>query len=204
MAAFNEIYHRGFQAASLSNILKDTGITKGALYHHFANKTELGYAVLDEVIGETMRKNWIEPLQHTDDPLNTIKEIIKRSSDLLTEESIRLGCPLNNIAQEMSPIDKGFRERIANLYQEWQDALANACEHGITLGKVDPSINPHESALLFISTLQGCMGVAKGTQNVNTLESCGKALIQRLDSMYPQHESTVSDHSISINKGQLK
>ena len=47
-AAFQEIYRSGFQAASLRNILSKVGITKGALYHHFGSKQELGYAVVDE------------------------------------------------------------------------------------------------------------------------------------------------------------
>ena len=32
-AAFTEIYRHGFQAASLTQILSDTALTKGALYH---------------------------------------------------------------------------------------------------------------------------------------------------------------------------
>ena len=46
----------GFQAASLSRILAQTGVTKGALYYHFSGKQMLGYAVLDDptmpIIGE--------------------------------------------------------------------------------------------------------------------------------------------------------
>ena len=54
-AAFEEIYRVGFQAASLDRILDRAGVTKGALYHHFKNKLELGYAVLEEVVRPTMR-----------------------------------------------------------------------------------------------------------------------------------------------------
>ncbi|MEO0971905.1 MAG: TetR/AcrR family transcriptional regulator, partial [Pseudomonadota bacterium] len=46
-SAAEEIYRVGFQAASTANILKQLGISKGALYHHFASKQALGYAVLD-------------------------------------------------------------------------------------------------------------------------------------------------------------
>ena len=49
-AAFNEIYHRGYQAASIDEILKNAGVTKGALYHHFESKKALGLAVIDEVL----------------------------------------------------------------------------------------------------------------------------------------------------------
>ena len=96
LAAFQEIYKRGFQAASLSNILHNTAntsglttvdsqdkasttnsytrITKGALYHHFENKTELGYAVLDEVVRPTFHAIWIEPLKNSDDPISALKK----------------------------------------------------------------------------------------------------------------------------------
>ena len=49
-SAFCEIHRQGFQAASIANILQDTGLTKGALYHHFPTKQALGLAVIDEVI----------------------------------------------------------------------------------------------------------------------------------------------------------
>ena len=48
-AAFWEIFRSGFQAASLDAILKETGVTKGALYPHFPSKAALGHAVIDEV-----------------------------------------------------------------------------------------------------------------------------------------------------------
>ena len=49
-AAYGEIHRSGFQAASIANILADTKLTKGALYHYFPAKRVLGLAVIDEVI----------------------------------------------------------------------------------------------------------------------------------------------------------
>ena len=48
--AFNEFYRHGFQGGSINRIVADAGITKGALFHHFAGKNELGYHVVDEVM----------------------------------------------------------------------------------------------------------------------------------------------------------
>ncbi|MCE7006201.1 TetR/AcrR family transcriptional regulator [Kibdelosporangium philippinense] len=39
---------RGFMGASLSDILAEAGVTKGALYFHFASKEELAHALIDE------------------------------------------------------------------------------------------------------------------------------------------------------------
>ena len=62
-AAFDEIHRTGFQAASLHRILRRTGLTKGALYHHFPNKLALGYAVVDELLGPYLEQNWLAPLR---------------------------------------------------------------------------------------------------------------------------------------------
>lgn len=185
LSAFNEIYQRGFQAASINNILKDTGITKGGLYYHFENKQELGYSVLDEVIRDTIQSVWIGPLKSTNDPISVLKKVIEESGNQITTEDVRLGCPLNNLAQEMSPVDDGFRDRIAAIYQDWQETIEAACKRGQAAGNVDSSIDSKEISLLFIASLQGCMGFAKSVQNVDTLMSCGQGLIDRLESLRP-------------------
>ena len=185
MAAFDEIYHRGFQAASLNNILKKTDITKGALYHHFNNKMELGYAVVDEVIHTTLHANWIEPLQSTDDPVATMQQILLISGEKMTDEDVRLGCPLNNLALEMSPIDEGFRSRITAVYAEWQEAVEEACERGKLVGNIRQDADSKQLGVLFVATLEGCLGLAKSTQSLETLMMCGQGLVQQLELLKP-------------------
>jgi len=181
MAAFDEIYHRGFQAASLSNILKNTDTTKGALYHHFKNKMELGYAVVDEVIYTTLKANWIDPLKETNDPITTIQQILIQSGDQMTDEDVRLGCPLNNLAQEMTPIDEGFQQRITAVYEEWQTAIEDACERGKTAGNLRADTDSKQMGVLFVATLEGCLGLAKSSQSLETLMTCGHGLIEQLE-----------------------
>ena len=41
-AAFAEFYANGFQGGSLNHIVEMAGTTKGALFHHFDGKQELG------------------------------------------------------------------------------------------------------------------------------------------------------------------
>ncbi|GGT62354.1 TetR/AcrR family transcriptional regulator [Streptomyces purpureus] len=47
---------RGYAAVSLAEIVLAAGVTKGALYHHFAGKPELFHAVLEEVQQEVGRR----------------------------------------------------------------------------------------------------------------------------------------------------
>ena len=186
MAAFEEIYQCGFQAASLNNILKNTNITKGALYHHFKNKMELGYAVVDEVIYSMLKENWIDPLTKTDDPISVLQEIIAEASEQMTEEDVRLGCPLNNLAQEMSPIDVDFHKHITAVYSEWQNAIKEACERGKIAGNLRKEADCGQLVILFVATLEGCLGFAKSTQSLEILIQCGQGLIEQLELQRPQ------------------
>ncbi len=185
MAAFEEIYQRGFQAASLSNILKNTNITKGALYHHFKSKMELGYAIVDEVIYLTFSTEWITPLAETNDPITTLQQILQQTGEQMTEEDVRLGCPLNNLALEMSPIDEEFRNRITKIYAEWQTVLEDAFERGKGAGNVREDVDSKQLAVLFVATLDGCLGLAKSTQSLDTLMSCGAGLTSQLELLRP-------------------
>jgi AcrR family transcriptional regulator len=47
-AAAEVFEERGFSGASLSDILARAGVTKGALYFHFASKEELANAIIEE------------------------------------------------------------------------------------------------------------------------------------------------------------
>ena len=50
--AFDEIYRQGFQGVSIDKIVENTQLTKGAFYHHFPTKNNLGYALVDESLRE--------------------------------------------------------------------------------------------------------------------------------------------------------
>ena len=85
----------------------------------------------------------------------------------------------------MSPIDEGFRERISSVYGNWQEALEKACERGKLAGNFREDVDSKQHALLFVATLEGCLGFAKSTQNLKTLMSCGQGLMDQLESLRP-------------------
>src|SRR5262249_24063527 len=79
--AFEEFYRYGFQAGSLNRIIDQTGLTKGALFHHFASKQELGYAVVDEIIWPRFQATWVGPLAQSADPIRDLQRLLRRIAD---------------------------------------------------------------------------------------------------------------------------
>ena len=139
-AAFREVYRWGFQTVDLDTILASTGVTKGALYYHFESKEALGYAVVEEVIAANLRDTWLRPLERGEDPIDALIGILRGTS--ARPEILRSGCPLNNLAIEMSALDEGFRKRLAMLFHEWQEGIAATLREGQIHGRFAATWNP--------------------------------------------------------------
>src|ERR1700689_3060045 len=129
-AASREIYRSGFQSASLDTILAVAGVTKGALYYHFDSKEALGHAVVDEIIAPDVCGDWVRPLHTGKDPIDALIGAVQRIP--VRPADVRGGCQLNNLAQEMSPLDAGFRKRLAIIFDAWRLALALGLREGKT------------------------------------------------------------------------
>jgi AcrR family transcriptional regulator len=176
-SAFLAMYRKGFQGMRLDDVLAATDMTKGALYHHFPNKQALGYAVVEEVIMATVDSIWLQPLRNADNPLQGLITAIEQMPDVKPPELIELGCPLNNLAQEMSPLDEGFRSRLDHVFQVWHDEIVRTLERGKQQAQVRGDVDCDETATFIMAALEGCIGIAKNAQSEERLRICNRGLI---------------------------
>ncbi len=167
-AAFREVYRSGFQSAGINTILAATNVTKGALYYHFESKEALGYAIVEEIIAKTVRDKWLRPLQHSKNPIDALIDIVEATSVL--PRDVRSGCPLLNLAQEMSPLDERFRKRLERIFNGWQEGIATALRRGQSQGTVRHDLVPEETASFLIATYEGYTLLAKNAQDATVWE----------------------------------
>lgn len=184
-AAFTEIYRNGFQAASLTQILADTGLTKGALYHYFSDKKTLGLAVVDEMIRPYMTAMMFDPLAETRQPLATMQSLLAAKAAEDDPQIVALGCPLNNLMQEMSPVDERFRLLLNNIFQDWVAVVSEALTRGKKSGEVRKNVDAAQTAFFIVSALEGCVGMSKNTQSIVAFRGCLAQLSQYLDTLKP-------------------
>lgn len=180
-AAFQEVYRSGFQRADLDRIPAITGVTKGALYYHFDSKAALGYAIVDEVIAGLMRDRWLRPLRGAADPIETLISVLERMP--VRPEDVRCGCPLNNLAQEMSPLDEAFRKRLARVFRDWNEGIATALSKGQSEGTVRRDLDARQGATFLIATYEGYVSLAKTAQDVGMLKAGIRNIIYWLQSL---------------------
>lgn len=182
-AAACEMHRNGFRSASLENILGTTNLSKGALYHHFSDKRELGFAVIEEYLRAHVYEYWIKPLDGCEDPIICLGELITGNIDHLSEEEFFYGCLLNNLAIEMSPVDDGFRIRIKQVYELWEHAFVEVLEKGQKNGNVSKDVNASDVAKFIVATLAGGQSLSKNEQSREPLIACGKSLVRYLDAV---------------------
>ena len=164
-AAFREVYKVGFQSAGIDTILAAINVTKGALYYHFENKQALGYAIVEEIVAKLPRDRWLLPLQQSKDkdPIDALIGIVQAIP--ARPRDVKGGCPLVNLAQEMSQLDEQFRKRLERIFHAWQEGIAMALRRGQYQGTVRRDLVPEETASFLIAMVEGYEVLAKNAQD---------------------------------------
>lgn len=164
-AAFREVFRHGFQSAGIDSILAATNVTKGALYYHFESKEALGYAVIEEIVAKLTSDRWLLPLQRGKDldPVDTLIGIVRALPH--RPKDVRGGCPLVNLAQEMSQLDEQFRKRLEKIFHAWQEGIASTLRRGQSQGVIRRDLVPEETASFLIAMIEGYEVLAKNAQD---------------------------------------
>ena len=137
--------------------------------------------MVDEVIAERIYLSLVKPLQYFDNPVDGFIELIREYEDAFSITDIELGCPLTNLAQEMAPIDEGFRTRLTHIYEQWHQAIADAMGRAKQANQIIDEVDPETLAMTLVAIMEGALNAAKVAQNLDKLQLCGQGLIQYLE-----------------------
>jgi AcrR family transcriptional regulator len=181
--AFSEIYANGYQGLRVDTLLDKAGLTKGAFYHHFPSKQALGLAVVDEVLAGMAEMVWGHHLEQFADPIDGIEACFTLALGLLGEHRTTRGCPINNLAQEMSGIDDAFRERLDRVFRGIIAGVAAALHRGQDAGIVRGDIAAAGCAIFIVASVEGMIGLAKSTRSGDTLDAARGELSRYLASL---------------------
>ncbi len=181
---FEAIHRNGFQGVRADKVVAEMGITKGALYHYFPNKFDLGYAIIDEIVAPHYLSLW-QPLEHAQKGFaQVIYEVLDRyRSFVATEEQVILGCPLTNLTQEMPPLDEGFRERLYRITSRMQQQIETGLKKAQLSGEFKLDFNPTQVAFFYLSSIEGGFSVAKAMQSRAVFEMVVSQLKQLTDGL---------------------
>ena len=102
--AFQLFHEQGYHATGVATILREAGVNPGSMYHVFAGKE----ALLEEVLRyalTSLRPAVIAPVEAKEaDPLNRVFGLLEQYRDGMAHNSCRMGCPIGNLALEVSDV----------------------------------------------------------------------------------------------------
>jgi AcrR family transcriptional regulator len=190
--AFWEIYKNGFHNVSVNDILEKTTLTKGAFFHYFPTKNELGYAIADEILKDMVMERWIKPLAAYKNPLHGITARLRKTIEESSDEVIGLGCPLNNLIQEMSAVDPIFREKLLSTLELWINEVEKYLIKAQKEGYLKKSANPRQVAEFVVMTHEGGFGLSKSFRDKKIFWSLYHTLREYLNSVSEKEDVSSS------------
>jgi TetR/AcrR family transcriptional regulator, transcriptional repressor for nem operon len=163
----------GYHATSLDDVLRETGVGKGNFYHYFKSKEDLGYAILDRIVKSFLERT-LEPCFSDAGvrPLGQIRCFLARVLETQRERNCVGGCPLGNLASELSDVHEGFRTRLAVVFSAWRERLTTALAQAQARGDVGPECQPATVSQFLVASLEGAILMTKLTKDISVMEQC--------------------------------
>ncbi len=174
-AAAEAFQSRGYHSTSTHDIMRSAGVTGGALHHHFPSKKALGVAVIRERVAKAVEQAWIEPVLSARTAPDGILQAFSQISKGLDQRNVVLGCPLGNLAIELSLADADFREAIQDVFERWRNALAQKLRADRAAG-ILPEFDPDGFATFVVASYSGAVALAKAEQAADPLKTCARQL----------------------------
>jgi len=152
-AAMHVFWMQGYQATSMQDLEKATGLKPGSLYNAFGSKRELFGQVLafyrEQVVAER-----INTILNRGKPLAGIARFFKSTFEDLTPDQL-LGCLLTNTATEEVTEDQQIRAVVSGGIEQIQRAFEQRLSEAKKSGALEQSKDPAKLALHLTACYQG-------------------------------------------------
>ncbi len=163
---------RGFNHTSVDEVLRESGVGKGNFYYYFKSKEELGYAIIENNLKRFSDRVLSNAFENANDPLTQIDDFLDIILDLHRQRNCLGGCPMGNMAMEMSDIHEGFRKRFQEIFESWRERVAEALLRARESGRLTDNIDPTRLAQFIIAGVEGGILLTKVKKDIKVLENC--------------------------------
>jgi TetR/AcrR family transcriptional regulator, transcriptional repressor for nem operon len=165
---------KGYHDAKLEEVLDAAQVTKGAFFHHFRDREDLGFAVLDWHMDRRRQLlNVIEqelPLAKQTDPLQQVFRRLDAIQEMVRRRAGRKGgCIIGNMSTALSDCHEGFRKRLAKCFDEMAQEFLPHLEAAARQGRVTRRTNTTELAHDIVTVIEGAIMQARTLDDAKLL-----------------------------------
>lgn len=191
-AAVQCFWSRGFEATSIRDLIKQTGLTGASLYNAFGDKRAFYRRALEHYvegsIGERIRR--CEAMKPRAAIEAFFGEILKRS----LEDADRKGCMLVNTALDVAPHDQALREAVAAVLSRIEAFFLNSIRRGQADGSITSLQTAEDLARHLLGVLMGVRVLARVRPEQDVLEG---VLRPALALLAPERQNSAAGSLVS-------
>ncbi len=143
--AMQVFWAKGYDSASMAELIAETGVNRGSLYNAFGGKKPLFIRALLKYDRERQKAN-LAQLEALDDPGRAIRDFFDNIvADTVADTDCK-GCFLFNTVLESGAHDATVNEIVANGLREIEGFLRRSIEVGQARGEIRSDIDPASKA----------------------------------------------------------
>tara|TARA_R110000868_G_scaffold73822_4_gene213699 strand:- start:3015 stop:3701 length:687 start_codon:yes stop_codon:yes gene_type:complete len=160
-AAMSVIRTKGYSATSVDELCAAAGVTKGAFFHHFKSKDELGVAAADHWSQTTAAMFAQAPYHDHADPLDRVLAYVAFRKALLTGSLPEFTCVVGTMVQETYETAPAIRDACDRSISSHAETLEADIEAAMRDRGIIADWTPKSLALHTQVVLQGAFILAK-------------------------------------------
>lgn len=151
---------KGYSGTTLSDIVKATGLTKGAIYGNFENKDQVAIEVYKyNIIGvENILVQAMQDKKTASDKLIAFTDYYRNNWKTVFT---RGGCPIQNASVEADDNAPFLKKYVQRSIKGWVKGISDIIELGQKEGTFKKKINAQEAAYSIVITLEGGLMLGK-------------------------------------------
>jgi AcrR family transcriptional regulator len=146
------VFERGVAGTTLDDVRAAAKVSKGQLYHYFADKDDIVHAVIDRSVELVIDA---QPRLANLTSWTAIGAWFDDLVRLQAERNAVGGCPIGSLAGELAETDEYARAALAAGYDRWEAPIRAGLEQMRAAGKLRPGADPSRLATATLASIQG-------------------------------------------------
>ncbi len=158
----------------MAQILKEAGARSGSLYHFFPSKEDLLRAVLERY-REMLQTHVLQPaFDRVSDPIERLFAVLDGYRRLLAQTGFDLGCPIGNLALEVSNALPNVRALIIDNFDAWAHAVGGLIDEAS--GRLPADLDRAALARHVLATMEGAVMLARAYRSFDPFDQAVRQL----------------------------
>ena len=166
-AALGTIRAKGYSATSVDDLCREAGVTKGAFFHHFKTKEDLGVEAANYWSETTASFFATAPYQKISDPFDRLLGYIDFRKEILQGTLAEFTCLVGTMVQETFASHPALREACGHSIRAHAESLEPMIEAAMKSRRLNPDWTARSLALHTQAVIQGAFVVAKANNNAD-------------------------------------